>query len=313
MVNHSRNPTVEFFKRYYSHKMASFGTGMVFLFLAVSFCAPIVSWLIGVDHTDQNVFNRYLPLMTEAGVSPFATIKTPIFHLLGTDELGRDVLMRLIYGTQVSIGIGIAVGVLSALIGGFVGTIAGYYGGRVDALLMRVTDSMLSLPLIPVLIVLAAVDLKKIAMFSWFVSAQNESITKMILCLCLFSWMTIARLVRGSILSIKERDYVAAAKVMGAGDIRVMVKHILPNTVGPLLVAVSLIIGQAILIEAGLSYLGLGVQPPTPSWGNMLFNAQEIIYEAPMLAVFPGLLILLAVISFNFIGDGLQQAFNPKS
>ncbi len=236
-----------------------------------------------------------------------------VFHLLGTDELGRDVLMRLIYGTRVSIGVGLMVAFVGAALGLLIGSLAGYYGGLFDTILMRITDSLLAIPQIPILIIFAAVDLKQLAFFRFVISSENESVTKLIAILCLFSWMTVARLVRGSILSLKEREFILAAKTLGARDRTIILTHMVPNVVAPLLVAVTLNIGNSILSEAALSFLGLGIQPPTPSWGNMLFNAQELISEAPLLAILPGLLIFVVVISFNFVGDGLQDAADPKA
>lgn len=256
------------------------------------------------------------------------------FHLFGTDELGRDVLMRLIYGTRVSIGVGILVALASALIGLIIGSLAGYYGGVIDTILMRVTDSLLSLPILPVLVVIAAIDLKKVLgglvqltqnlfgssaasitqeFVNTILSGGKESIYKLVFILCLFSWMTVARLIRGSILSLREREFILAAKTLGASDFTIIVRHMFPNVVAPLLVSVTLGVGDSILFEAALSYLGLGIQPPMPSWGNMLFNAQELIYQAPFLAVLPGILIFLVVVSFNFLGDGLQDAIDPKT
>lgn len=235
------------------------------------------------------------------------------FHLLGTDELGRDVLMRLIYGSRVSMGVGILVAIASAFIGVLVGSLAGFYGGWIDSVLMRITDSMLSLPILPLMIVFAAVELDKLPLLGQFVNGQNDSITKLIVVLVLFSWMQAARLVRGSILSIREREFVLAARTLGAKDRTIITSHIIPNVAAPLLVAVTLGVGNSILWEAALSFLGLGINPPTPSWGNMLNNAQEIIHEAPQLAVMPGLLIFITVICFNFVGDGLQDAIDPKS
>ncbi len=235
------------------------------------------------------------------------------FHLFGTDELGRDVFMRLVYGTRVSIFVGILVAIAAAFIGLIIGSLAGYYGGWVDTVLSRIIDSLLSLPLIPMLIVFAAVDLKKVPIFGGIAGGENESIIKLVAILVLFSWMTVARLVRGSILAIKNREFILAAKTLGAKDWLVIGTHIVPNVVAPLLVAVTLNVGNSILSEAALSFLGLGIQPPTPSWGNMLFNAQELIFEAPLLAILPGLLILATVISFNFVGDGLQDAIDPKA
>jgi peptide/nickel transport system permease protein len=238
------------------------------------------------------------------------------FHLLGTDELGRDVFIRLVYGTRVSITVGLLVALISGLIGLVIGSLAGYYGGRLDALLMRFTDALLSLPILVVLIVVSAIDLGKLlggTPLAFIVDHEYESVIKMVIILCAFSWMQAARLVRGSILSIKEPEFVLAARVLGARDRSIIVAHIVPNVIAPLLVAVTLGIGNAILFEAALSFLGLGIQPPTPSWGNMLHNAQEMVQHAPMLAIVPGLLILFTVISFNYIGDGVRDAVDPRA
>jgi peptide/nickel transport system permease protein len=235
------------------------------------------------------------------------------YHIFGTDELGRDVLMRLVYGTQVSMGVGVLVAIVSAFIGLLVGSLAGYYGGTIDTILMRTTDALLSLPLLPVLVVIAAIDLQKVPFLSTITKYGNESIIKLVFILCLFSWMVVARLVRGSILSLREREFILAAKTLGATDATIIIRHMFPNVIAPLLVSVTLGVGESILFEAALSFLGLGIQPPTPSWGNMLFNALELIYKAPFLAIIPGVLILLVVVSFNFLGDGLQDAIDPKS
>ena len=235
------------------------------------------------------------------------------FHVFGTDELGRDVMMRLIYGTRISMSVGILVALASSLIGLLIGALAGYYGGIMDSILMRVTDSLLSLPIIPVLIVLAAIDLRKVPVLGDMLSGSSESIFKLILILCVFSWMQVARLVRGSILTLREREFILASKTLGATDFTIIMRHLLPNVLGPLLVSVTLGVGESILFESALSFLGLGIQPPTPSWGNMLFNAQELMYQAPFLAILPGLLILFVTISFNYVGDGLQDAIDPKT
>ncbi len=234
-------------------------------------------------------------------------------HILGTDELGRDILMRLIFGTRVSIGVGLLVAISSALIGLLIGCLAGYYGGFLDALLMRITDAIMALPILVVLIVLAAIDFKKVPLLEFVVGMENESIIKLVIILCFFSWMPAARLVRGSILSIREQEFILAAKTLGAKDSTLIIRNIIPNIIAPLLIAVTLKVGEAIMWEASLSFLGLGIQPPTPSWGNMLFNALELIHQAPLLAIIPGLMILITVISFNFFGDGLQDALDPKA
>ena len=248
---------------------------------------------------------------TKEIISAFRGFDT--LHIFGTDELGRDVFIRLVYGTRVSMGVGVLVAIASALIGLLIGSVAGFYGGFIDAALMRVTDSLLSLPMIPVLIVVAAIDMTKIPWLKAMVSTSNESIVKMVIILCLFSWMTVALLVRGSILSLREREFVLAARTLGAKDSTIIVRHMFPNVIAPMLVSITLGVGESILFEAALSFLGLGIMPPTPSWGNMLNNAQELIYQAPFLAILPGVMIFITTVSFNYLGDGLQDAIDPKS
>lgn len=244
-------------------------------------------------------------------ISTFKNFKT--FHLFGTDELGRDVFIRLVYGTRVSMGVGILVAIASALFGLVIGSVAGFYGGVIDSILMRITDGLLSLPMIPVLIVIAAVDLTKLPWLKNLISTSNESIFKMVIILCLFSWMTVALLVRGSILSLREREFVLAARTLGATDSTIIIRHMFPNVIAPMLVSITLGVGESILFEAALSFLGLGIMPPTPSWGNMLNNAQELIYQSPFLVILPGIMIFITTVSFNYLGDGLQDAIDPKS
>jgi peptide/nickel transport system permease protein len=199
------------------------------------------------------------------------------------------------------------------VIGTAIGLFAGYYGGRLDALLMRVTDGVIALPLLPLLIVLAAIDFTKLGLPADLATSEEASFWRIVALIALVGWTTVARLVRGAALSLKTREFVLAAEAMGASGRRIMLVHILPNAVSPILVATTLSIGNIILLESVLSFLGLGIQPPMPSWGNMLTNAQELIYTAPMLAVWPGLLIFVTVIAFNFLGDGLQDALDPRA
>ncbi len=282
----------------FEHRLAVISLVVIALFFGVAIFADVISWATGIDPDAQDILNRYGPWSAQ--------------NWLGTDEAGRDVFIRLVYGTRISLMVAILVAISSTIVGVGVGAIAGYFGGFLDSLLMRVTDSLLALPLIPVLIIMASVDHTKIPLFS-MISPESISIVKMILVLLVFSWMVQARLVRGEVLALKEQEYILAAKTSGMSSFKIILKELLPNVMTPVIVSVTLTIGSSILFEAALSFLGLGIQPPTPSWGNMLNNAQEIIYSAPLLAVIPGILILIIVISFNFLGDGLQDALDPKA
>lgn len=219
-------------------------------------------------------------------------------HLMGTDDLGRDLFTRVLFGGRVSILIGVLSAVLGTGLGAAVGAVAGYYGRAVDNVLMRLTDVAYAIPTLPLLIVLAS-----------YTAATAGS---MALIIGLLSWMTTARVVRGEVLSIKETAYVEAARSLGAGNARIIWRHVLPNALGPIVVGATLAVGNAIIIESSLSFLGLGVQPPTPTWGNMLMDAQATMATKPWLTIFPGLAILLVVLAVNFIGDGLQDALDPS-
>ena len=234
-------------------------------------------------------------------------------HWLGTDELGRDLLLRLLRGGQISLTVGIAGACGASLVGTVIGLWAGYRGGRWDAFLMRVTDGVLSLPILPLLIVLAAIDLGKLGLSDGLANGAWMSVARIVVLVTLFGWTPVARLVRGATLIVREMDYVEAAVVAGAGTARIMFSHILPNISSPLIIATTLAVGNIVLLESVLSFLGLGVQPPLPSWGNMLSNAQDLIHSAPYMALFPGLLIFLTVVSVNFLGDALQTTLDPRT
>ncbi len=289
-------PQLARFKR---HRLALGSLAVLAVLAFVSLAAPVVGWILGVEADAVDLMNRFS--------GPSAA------HLLGTDELGRDLLIRLLYGGQVSLLVGITAAFAAAIIGTAVGLVAGYYGGRFDALLMRFTDGVISLPMLPLLIVLAAVDLEKVGLPDALVQSEQVSLYRIIAIVALFGWTTVARLVRGAALSVRERDFVNAAQAQGASALRVMGVHILPNLVSPIIVATTLSVGNVILLESVLSFLGLGIQPPIPSWGNLLTNAQELIWSAPALAFYPGILIFVTVIAFNFLGDGLQDALDPKA
>ncbi|MEZ5859917.1 MAG: ABC transporter permease [Geminicoccaceae bacterium] len=287
-----------FWRRFASHRLAMWAGWLLAALVLAGLAGPPLGRAFGLDGEAVNLFGRLAP--------------ASLAHPLGTDELGRDLLLRLLEGGRISLAVGLAGALLTALIGTAIGLAAGYAGGRVDALLMRLTDAIIALPLLPLLIVLAAVDLTKLGLPATLVEGGLASVWRIVLLVALFGWTTVARLVRAAVLSQKERDYVRAARALGAGPWRIAVHHVLPNVASPVIVATTLSIGNIMLTESVLSFLGLGIQPPLPSWGNMLTNAQELIWQAPHLAVWPGALIFLTVIAFNLLGDGLQDALDPR-
>ncbi len=286
-------------RRFLRHRLALASLVVLVLLTLAAFAAPLAEWALGLDAEAVDLF----------------AIKAPpsIEHPLGTDELGRDLLLRLLYGGQVSLLVGIAAALCAAVIGSLIGLLAGYYGGALDAFLMRLADGVIALPLLPLLIVLAAIDLDKLGLPEALVTSENISLYRIVALIALVGWTTVARLVRGATLAMREREFVRAAEALGASAPRIMLVHILPNVVSPIIVATTLSIGGIILLESVLSFLGLGIQPPTASWGNMLTNALELIWDAPALVFYPGLLIFVTVIAFNFLGDGLQDALDPRA
>jgi len=250
-----------------------------------------------------------------AGLSPYDPEKSDIknrfqppssSNWFGTDGLGRDVLVRVLYGGRVSLSVGFLVVGISLSIGVPVGSAAGYFGGWVDGFLTKVIDATMSLPALMFMILLAAI-LREIDL----PFLKSNSRLTISLVLGVLSWPTSARLVRAIFLTFREMEYVTAAKALGASNLRIIVSEILPNGLGPIIVESTLGIGYAIMEESTLSFLGFGIMPPTPSWGNMLDNAQEHLSQYPWLAIFPGLMIFLTIISINYIGDGLRDALDP--
>jgi peptide/nickel transport system permease protein len=269
------------------HPMALAGVAIVGTIVLLS----IFAFLSPYDPESVDVANRFSPPTWQ--------------HPLGTDRSGRDVATRLLYGGRVSLTVGVAAVVTSVILGSLFGALAGFYGGFVDNVLMRMTDAFLSFPSLFVLILLS------------FLLRESEipllsgGVASIALVIGATSWMTVARLVRATVLTLKEEEFVAAARSFGASDARIVLQHIAPNSAGPIIVNATMGVAWAILIESGLSFLGFGIQPPTPSWGNMLTDGQDTLSLYPWLAIFPGLMIFFSVIGINYIGDALRDALDP--
>ena len=270
-------------QRFRTHRLAVAGLVTVTALLLAAILAPILA------PRDPTLIETQLRFL-----APFANAALP----LGSDELGRDTLSRLLHGGRVSLTVGLVAMITTVLTGALVGIAAGYLGGIVDTLLMRFVDTMLCFPQVFLLLVVAA-----------FVPPTLLSIS---LVIGLTSWMEVSRIVRAEILQLKEQDFVAAARALGASRSRIMFRELLPNAAAPILVAATLKVASAVLMESYISYLGYGVQPPLASWGNMLTNAQGYLDTVPWLAILPGVMITLTVMGFNFLGDGLRDALDPR-
>jgi len=279
-------------QRFRRDKLAMAGTAVLVLLIGLAASAPLLA--------------RYVTGYTPEQIELSGTLKSPGYrssedaavHWLGTDELGRDVLTRAIYGGRVSLYVSVLTVLISLTLGTVTGAIAGFYGSWVDNVLMRFVDIVLSIPGLFLLILISVVF--------------RPGVTGLAFVIASLSWMGTSRLVRGEFLALKARDFVDAAKVVGAKNSRIIFRHILPNATSPIIVSATLALGGVILTEAALSFLALGVQPPTPSWGNMLTNAQQYLYRAPYLIVIPGFFIFVTVLSGNLMGNGLRDALDPK-
>ncbi|WP_225768991.1 ABC transporter permease [Inquilinus sp. Marseille-Q2685] len=269
-------------RRFRRHRLAMVGVACILLLVLACVAGP---WLLPFDDLRIDMRARFAPPLTG-------------WHLFGTDPLGRDLCARLLMAGRISLSVAFAAMVISTLVGSAVGVVAGYYGRAVGAVLMRLVDAMLCFPAVFLLLTLAAL-----------LKPDPVTIT---LIIAATSWMEVARVVESQIRTLRERDFTLAAEMMGASDARIMVDELLRNAVGPIVVAATLTVARAILMEAYISFLGYGIQPPTASWGNMLNNAQQYLTSAPWLALVPGIAITLAVTSFNFIGDGLRDALDAR-
>jgi peptide/nickel transport system permease protein len=269
--------------RFGRNRLGLAGAVIVLLLYMMAVFAPLLTPHDPIEHGDIPRM-RYLAPSTN--------------HPFGTDKFGRDVFARVLYGSRVSLAISFLAVAISVVVGSIVGAAAGYFGGLVDSILMRIVDSLLAIPRLFLL-------LTCVALFS-------KSFWLIIILLGATGWMTAARLVRGQILSLRNQDFVRAAEALGAGDRRIVLRHLLPNTLTVIIVAATLRIGEVILAEAALSFLGLGVPPPAPSWGQMVFEGREALLGAWWVSAFPGLVIAVTVIGYNLIGDGLRDAFDPR-
>ena len=289
---------VTFWKRFRRHRMAVAGAAVLG---ALVLCAVLSAFISPFDpNFIDNVHWQGDPL-------PPCFLDAALCggHVLGTDEVGRDLLSRLFFGARISLQIGIYTVLVEVIIGAVIGAFAGYYGGWVDWVLMRLTDVFLSIPVLPLLLVLTgivAASSTKAALSFW----------NIVLIIALLSWPSVARLVRGAFLSLREREFTEAARAVGNSDLRIIFRHLLPNAVGPIVVQATLDVASIIVLESTLSFLGFGIQPPTASWGSMLSNAQANLSIAWWVAVLPGLGILLTTLSINYIGDGLRDALDPN-
>ncbi len=286
-----------FVRRFRRHTMAMVGVAVLILLVLYSFGGSFFFTEAQANFTETG--NR---LQNPSQAHPF-----------GTDTIGRDTFIRTIYGGQISLLIGLSAMLVELIIGITVGALAGYYGKWIDSLLMRITEAWLNIPALFLLLIMAKAFGGKIPEIEFLGRSFSGSVVVIILIIGVTSWMYLARIVRAEFLSLKEKDFILAARESGSPNWRIIINHILPNTVAPIIVAATLSVANAILLESYISFLGLGVQPPTATWGNMLEGAHGYIESSPWLWFFPGMFILLTVLSINFIGDGLRDALDPRS
>jgi peptide/nickel transport system permease protein len=267
-------------QRFKRHQLAAVGAGVFLVVCLATLAAPLSPY----DPDQTHLLERFAP--------------PSLAHPMGTDDLGRDEVTRILFGGRISLAVGMLATLVAVSLGTLVGAFAGYFGGWVDSVLMRVTEALIAFPPLFVLILLATL--------------VGSSLWTIVLVVGLLRWMVVARLMRATYLQLKEREFVTAARSVGVTDMLLMRRHILPNTLGALIVVATLHVAGAILAESTLSFLGLGIQLPTPSWGNMLRSAQGSVTLAPWLAVFPGAFIFISILSINYVGDGLRDALDPR-
>jgi peptide/nickel transport system permease protein len=283
MPNQNESFLARALRRFRRHKLAQLGfVTLLILTLAAIFGPRLLPYTF--DGQDPELLGQPTPPGPK--------------HWMGTDQLGRDNFTRVLYGARVSLAVGLSSALIATFLGTLVGALSGFYGGWIDSVLMRFTDMVLSIPILPLVIALSGF--------------LRPSLWLLVLIIGGLGWMGTARLVRSQFLALRSLDYVEASRALGGSNFRIMFRHILPNAIGPIVVSTTLAVGTAILLESALSFFGLGVQPPTPTWGNLLTGSSDWLQTAPWLALFPGLFILITVLSVNFLGDGLRDALDPR-
>lgn len=280
-VLQERNPRVETWRRFAKYRPALFGLAFI---LILVLCAVFAAWIAPYDPDAVNTKLR--------GAAPSAD------HWLGNDDIGRDILSRIIYGTRIALIVGIGATSIAVTIGVFVGATAGYFGGKVDFLLSRLIDTLMAFPLLALLLTLSTVF--------------GPSLRNVVIVIGCTVWASYARVVRAEVLSLRERDYILAARAIGTPDRQIITRHLIPNALGPVIILASLAVGGIIILESALSFLGLGVQRPTASWGTMLSDGRDYLRNYPHIAVAPGIAIAITVLAFNLVGDGLRDALDPR-
>jgi peptide/nickel transport system permease protein len=320
-VNRAEDATQEsqakvVFRRFRRHRLAVISSIALLIIFVASLLAPVIT-----------TFPRdAIDVSTSARPAPPGTIaKNGQVHLLGVDHLGRDLYTRVLYAARVSLTIAVLVVLISESFGTMLGAIAGYYGGRTDMLLSRINEFMLTIPDLPILLIISAILLKREVVlplpgfFNKFLSAlmlaperEAQKVVVLVLILVIFGWLGSFRLMRGMALTLSKQDFVEALRAAGASDARIIFRHIIPNGLAPILVHASLQLGAIIVLESALSFLGLGVQDPTPTWGNMLDFARSYMFKHPWLPLVPGIPLVIVAMGFNFIGDGLRDALDPR-
>lgn len=303
-------------RRFRRHRLAVFSLILITVIFIASLLAPVIT-TFPRDAVDVATSARPAP--------PGAVGSDGRTHLLGVDHLGRDLFTRVLYAGRISLSIAIAVVLISESLGVLIGALAGYYGGWTDAVISRVIEFMLSIPLLPILLIVSAILIKTDAQLplpDFVISAissillasarEAQKVVVLVVILVVFGWLGAARLMRGMALSLRNQDFVESLRSLGASDARIILRHIIPNGLAPILVNASLALGSVIILEAALSFLGLGIQDPTPTWGNMMAQSQSYMFQHPWLPLVPGIPLVLVSLSFNFIGDGLRDALDPR-